>query len=61
MGEGPVVLGLSNVGARDVLAFLEAHRDGLALTDQHIDARDNLIYLLEGNLFDVHHFLGAKP
>jgi hypothetical protein len=58
---GPVVLGLSSVGATNVLAFLEAHRDGQAFTEQQIDARDWLIYLLEGNLYGEHKFMGAKP
>ncbi len=51
MGEGPVVLGLSNQGARQVLAFLEAHRDGQALTMTDIATRDDLIYMLENHLF----------
>jgi hypothetical protein len=61
MGEGPIVLGLSDEGAKNVLAFLEADRDGQAKTEVQIAARDCMIYLLEGRLYNDRALFEVSP
>jgi hypothetical protein len=46
-----VSLELSKEGAMQVLAFLEAHRDGSPMSSQLINARDCAIYALENQLY----------
>lgn len=55
--ESSITLELSHEGAMQLLALLEAHRDGKAISEQLIHARDCGIFALENQLYPDAVFL----